>query len=173
MVPVGTTQFSHLYTGQPMDAGGAGALLAQVSAWATRALAERGIRWVTGSDELYLLAGTQLPDEDHYGEFAQVENGVGAVTLLRKRVREGIPELPRLDGKRIAVVTGSAPRRARPTAPRRSRTASSSIGSASGSSARSATSMAMATSSASTPACGPMATAVRSPFRSPPSSSIW
>ena len=108
VVPVGTTQFSHLYTGQPMDAGGAGALLAQVSAWATRALAERGIRWVTGSDELYLLAGTQLPDEDHYGEFAQVENGVGAVTLLRKRVREGIPELPRLDGKRIAVVTGSA-----------------------------------------------------------------
>jgi putative radical SAM enzyme (TIGR03279 family) len=108
VVPVGTTQFSHLYTGKPMDMRGANALLAQVSAWAGRALSERGARWVTGSDELYLLAERELPDEGHYGEFAQVENGVGAVTYLRKRVREGIEQLPRLDGKRIAVVTGSA-----------------------------------------------------------------
>src|SRR5204862_1204616 len=30
----------------------------------------------------------------------------GAVTLLRRRVQDGIGDLPRLDGKRIAVVTG-------------------------------------------------------------------
>src|SRR5262249_52969979 len=43
---------------------------------------------------------------EYYGDFAQIENGVGAVTALRRRVREGISELPRLDGKRIGVVTG-------------------------------------------------------------------
>src|SRR4030095_14103766 len=107
-VPVGATQFSPLYTGKPMGAEGAGALLDRVDAWSERALAERGIRWVSGSDELYLLAGRRLPGDAFYGDFPQIENGVGAVTYLRKRVREGLDELPRMDGKRIAVVTGSA-----------------------------------------------------------------
>jgi NifB/MoaA-like Fe-S oxidoreductase len=49
-----------------------------------------------------------LPDAAHYGEFAQIENGVGAVTKLRGRVAEGLRTLPRLDGQRIGVVTGSA-----------------------------------------------------------------
>ena len=106
IVPVGLTQFSHLYTGAPMDASRANQLLAAVSAWAERGRVERDTPWVFGSDELYLLAGQPLPDVDHYGEFAQIENGVGAVTALRKRVHEGLGDLPRLDGRRIGVVTG-------------------------------------------------------------------
>ena len=62
--------------------------------------------WVFGSDELYLLAGRELPPAEHYGEFAQIENGIGAVTALRERVRAGLDALPRLDGRRIGVVTG-------------------------------------------------------------------
>ena len=106
LVPVGVTQFSHLYDGKPMDAENAGRILAAVERWEERALAERGDRWVFGSDELYLLAGRPLPGVEHYGDFSQIENGVGAVTSLRQRVHAGIPELPRLDGKRIGVVTG-------------------------------------------------------------------
>ncbi|MFY7923174.1 MAG: DUF512 domain-containing protein [Gemmatimonas sp.] len=108
LVPVGVTQFSHLYTGQPMDAANAGRLLNAVHRWEERALDDRGDRWVYGSDELYLLAGESLPDEEHYGEFSQIENGVGAVTSLRARVRDGLSQLPRLDGRRIGVVTGTA-----------------------------------------------------------------
>ncbi|HKS07178.1 MAG TPA: DUF512 domain-containing protein [Gemmatimonadaceae bacterium] len=108
VVPVGTTQFSHLYTGEPMSAPRANALIDQVAPWAERAQRERGVPWVTGSDELYLLAGRAFPADDHYGEFAQIENGVGAVAYLRKRVREGLRRMPRLDGKRIGVVTGTA-----------------------------------------------------------------
>jgi NifB/MoaA-like Fe-S oxidoreductase len=55
-----------------------------------------------------MLANVELPGPEHYGEFAQVENGVGAVTLLRKRVRDGLADLPRLDGRRIGVVTGTS-----------------------------------------------------------------
>ena len=106
LVPVGVTQFSHLYDGKPMDADNSQRILAAVERWEERALAERGDRWVFGSDELYLLAGRPLPDAEHYGDFSQIENGVGAVTSLRERVRAGIRELPRLDGKRIGVVTG-------------------------------------------------------------------
>src|SRR5215204_4655534 len=94
LVPVGVTQFSHLYTGRPMDAENAGHILDAVE------------RWVYGSDELYLLSERLLPEAEHYGEFAQIENGVGSVASLRERVREGLDSLPRLDGKRIGVVTG-------------------------------------------------------------------
>jgi len=106
LVPVGVTQFSHLYNGRPMDAENAGRILDAVERWEARGLAERGDRWVFGSDELYLLSNHPLPDAEHYGDFSQIENGVGSVASLRQRVREGLDELPRLEGKRIGVVTG-------------------------------------------------------------------
>ncbi len=108
LVPVGLTQFSHLYSGKSMDAGNATRILEAADRWGQRALAERGEPWVYGSDELYLLAGRSLPEAEHYRDFAQIENGVGAVTSLRASVREGLARLPRLDGRRIGVVTGSA-----------------------------------------------------------------
>jgi putative radical SAM enzyme (TIGR03279 family) len=108
LVPVGVTQFSHLYTGKPMDAEHASRILDAVHRWEARGLAERGDRWVFGSDELYLLAGRELPGPEHYGDYAQIENGVGAVTALRERVVDHVGELPRLDGKRIGVVTGTS-----------------------------------------------------------------
>src|SRR5687767_15355203 len=108
VVPVGLTQFSHLYTGRGMDRASAQTLLERVERWGARALAERGETWVFGSDELYLLAGRELPAPSHYGEFAQIENGVGSITQLRMRVNAGIPDLHPLTGAKIGVVTGKA-----------------------------------------------------------------
>src|SRR5262245_28021338 len=108
VVPVGLTQFSHLYTGKSMDRPTADTLLDAVDRWASRATGDRGTAWVYGSDELYLLAGRELPPADYYGDFPQIENGVGAVTALRVRVRENLRSLPRLDGRRIGVVTGTS-----------------------------------------------------------------
>jgi NifB/MoaA-like Fe-S oxidoreductase len=61
---------------------------------------------VCGSDELYLLAGRPLPPAEFYGDFSQIENGVGAVASLRQRVEEGVSSLPHIGPKRIGVVTG-------------------------------------------------------------------
>jgi putative radical SAM enzyme (TIGR03279 family) len=108
VVPVGLTQFSHLYSGKKMDRDTAGVILAQVEAWGARAMRERGETWVFGSDELYMLAERELPGAEHYGEFAQIENGVGSVTSLQMRVAAGLDRLPRRDGQRIGVVTGLA-----------------------------------------------------------------
>jgi putative radical SAM enzyme (TIGR03279 family) len=108
VVPVGLTQFSHLYSGDSMSPAHSRALLATVERWGNRALAERDTRWVFGSDELYLLAGEPLPDAPFYEDFPQVENGVGAVASLRARLAEGLAALPRLDGRRIGIVTGTA-----------------------------------------------------------------
>jgi putative radical SAM enzyme (TIGR03279 family) len=108
VVPVGITQFSHLYTGKKMDVHAARKLLAHVIRWSDRAKKERGDAWVFGSDELYLLAEMALPPEEHYGDFAQIENGVGSITALRSRLARGLPKAKRFDGDRIGVVTGTA-----------------------------------------------------------------
>jgi putative radical SAM enzyme (TIGR03279 family) len=108
LVPVGLTQFSHLYTGKSMDQPTALGLLETSERWATRALAERGHAWVYGSDELYLLAGRELPPVEYYGDLSQIENGVGSVSALRKRVRAHAGELPWLGPLRVGVVTGTS-----------------------------------------------------------------
>lgn len=108
VVPVGLTQFSHLYTGKSMDRENANKILARVERWGAKALAERGETWVFGADELYLLAGKELPGPAHYGEFAQIENGIGSITQLRMRVAQGIQDLLPIPGTRIGVVTGKA-----------------------------------------------------------------
>jgi len=108
VVPVGLTQFSHLYTGKGMDRETARTILTQVERWGDRAMRERGETWVFGSDELYMLADRELPGAEHYGEFAQIENGVGSVTSLRMRVADGLDRVARRDGQRIGVVTGLA-----------------------------------------------------------------
>lgn len=108
IVPVGTTQFSHLYTGEPMSQPAARSLLDRAQAWGARAIEARGFRWVTGSDELYIIAKAELPGAEHYGDFPQVENGVGAVAYLRTRVQGGLDAIGSLEGKRIGVVTGTA-----------------------------------------------------------------
>lgn len=106
IIPVGLTQFSHLYTGKSMDRDTARSLLEHVERWSERGMRERGMSWVVGSDELYLLAERELPGEEHYGDFAQIENGIGSVALLRVRVRDGVSQLPSMPGRRIGVVTG-------------------------------------------------------------------
>ncbi|HEY8851514.1 MAG TPA: DUF512 domain-containing protein [Gemmatimonadaceae bacterium] len=108
VVPVGLTQFSHLYSGKGMDRDSARAILQRVERWGARGMKERGETWVFGSDELYMLAERELPGAEHYGEFAQIENGVGSVTSLRMRVAAGLDRLPRRDGQRIGIVTGLA-----------------------------------------------------------------
>jgi putative radical SAM enzyme (TIGR03279 family) len=108
LVPVGLTQFSHLYTGRSMDRGSAAGLLDVAERWGARARAERGHTWVYGSDELYLLAGRELPPIDFYGDLPQIENGVGAVAALRDRVATGVAELPWIGPSRIGVVSGTS-----------------------------------------------------------------
>jgi putative radical SAM enzyme (TIGR03279 family) len=108
MVPVGLTQFSHLYTGRSMGASIARELLATSERWASRARAERGHAWVYGSDELYLLAERDLPSVEYYGDLSQIENGVGSIAALRDRVRRSAAVLPWLGSMRIGVVTGTS-----------------------------------------------------------------
>ncbi len=64
------------------------------------------------ADEFYLNAGLPLPDVERYGEFPQLENGVGMWSLLKKEFDEAIAELPEdyalASERKITMVTGVA-----------------------------------------------------------------
>jgi putative radical SAM enzyme (TIGR03279 family) len=107
VVPVGLTTFSqHDATREPTQAECRSAA-ETTHRMAERALAERGHRWVHGADELYLNAGMPLPPAEWYGDFGQVENGVGSVRFLERRIADAGPPA-RLAGRRIGVLTGTA-----------------------------------------------------------------
>jgi putative radical SAM enzyme (TIGR03279 family) len=106
VVPVGLTRYNRDAVERlgPEDARVA---LAQVDAMRARARRERGIGWCYASDELFLLAGRPVPSRAYYDQQALVENGVGAIAEFRDRARRDERRLPRLPGRRIAVVTGT------------------------------------------------------------------
>lgn len=59
------------------------------------------------SDEFYLLAERELPSREHYGEFSQLDNGVGMCTLLKSEFEEAFAEeKPREIKRSVTVATG-------------------------------------------------------------------
>lgn len=105
-VPVGLTTFSkHHLVREPTQAE-CRAAIGQLERWAGRARQERGSSWAFGADELYLRAGLPLPAADQYDGFEQVENGVGSVRWLEKRIADDAADLADWRGKKIGVLTG-------------------------------------------------------------------
>ncbi len=107
IVPVGLTQFSHLYTGESMSAARANELIEHVERWEERALRERGDRWVFGSDELYMLAGRDLPAPSTTATSCRSRTASAPSPFCEEsRRRCERPPAPRR--RRIGVVTGTA-----------------------------------------------------------------
>ncbi len=110
VVPVALTEFSkHSLVRQPTR-DECHAALATVDDCAARAVADRGIPWCYGADDLYLQADMPLPPAEWYGEFEQRENGVGSVRYLQTRIQNARAALEGENwrGKHIGVVTGAA-----------------------------------------------------------------
>ena len=91
VVPVGVTKFREgLYPLKPYDRESAAALVDQVEAFAQSHLDRQGTRLVWCSDEFYLLAGRELPEESYFEEFTQLDNGVGMLRLLSEEFRRAL-----------------------------------------------------------------------------------
>src|SRR5262249_48859992 len=86
VVPVGLTEYSKHHLCREPIAVECAAAVSVVERWGALARRERGETWVYGADELYLRAGLELPSAEVYGHFDQVENGVGSVRFLERRI---------------------------------------------------------------------------------------
>ena len=83
IVPVGLTKHREgLAPLRPFDREVACETIDRVEAYAAECLERRGSRIFWCSDELYLKAGREVPPDEYYEEYSQLENGVGLMRLL-------------------------------------------------------------------------------------------
>lgn len=102
-VPVGLTKHRHgLAKIQPYTAKTAAKQLQLMLANGNAFEKENGERFIYPSDEWFLLSGKDIPAESFYGDFPQLENGVGMWRLLEDEFCEALKEL-RGDKKKRAV----------------------------------------------------------------------
>jgi putative radical SAM enzyme (TIGR03279 family) len=111
IVPAGLTRFREgLCQLEPFTAEECATVLDQVNAVADRHFATHGSRLFFCSDEFYLKSGRELPDEEFYEGYPQLENGVGMITSLRTEffdcMEGGAQKKARR--RRVSLATGEA-----------------------------------------------------------------
>ncbi len=110
MVPCGLTGHREgLYPLRPFDAASASAVLDIANKYGEKNLASRGARLIYASDEFFLLSGRDIPENDYYEGYPQLENGVG---MIRSDCDEFCERLEnaenRVYNREVSIATGEA-----------------------------------------------------------------
>ena len=108
VVPVGLSKFRDgLEPLEPFTKEDAKRVIDQIEKWQKKAYEEYGLHFIHASDEWYLLAEEELPKEESYDGYLQLENGVGMLRLLETEFYDA------LDGKKgdavprkVSIATG-------------------------------------------------------------------
>ena len=104
VVPAGLTKFRKgLYPLELFNKEDACQVLDQIHGWQQKMMEKFGIHFIHASDEWYIMAGRELPQEDSYDGYLQLENGVGMLRLLGTEVQDTLAELDGDDRKVQAV----------------------------------------------------------------------
>jgi putative radical SAM enzyme (TIGR03279 family) len=111
VVPVGLTRYREGLCGlEPFSGDDARKVVGQIETFGGEFLKKHGTRLVYPADEFYLKAGKMIPDEDFYEGFAQIENGVGMISMFRGEFESARMSAPREDKRvrSVSVATGVA-----------------------------------------------------------------
>ena len=122
VVPVGLSKYREgLYPLEPFTKEDALEVLATIHRWQKVCMESHGTHFIHASDEWYLLAEMDLPGEENYDGYIQLENGVGMIRLLIDEFTEALEtlkermadtdtpkeELPDREGEHVvSMVTG-------------------------------------------------------------------
>ena len=107
-VPVGLTKYRDgLYPLEPYTKEGAEEVIDIIHSFADGFETEHGVRLAYPSDEFFLKAERKIPEDEYYGEYNQLENGVGLLALLRQELGYALEDWED-DGvsRRISLATG-------------------------------------------------------------------
>ena len=114
IVPAGLTRHREkLYPLTPYTPEECAKIIAQVDRVGDECEKTYGKRIFCCADELYLSAGLPLPGEAYYGDYDQIENGVGMITSLTSEVKTELEYADeykeKFTGPRsVSIVTGAA-----------------------------------------------------------------
>ena len=111
VVPVGLTKYREgLYPLEPFTKEDAIEVLKTIHKWQDKMYEEYGLHVMHASDEWYILAGEELPEEERYDGYLQLENGVGMLRLLENEFEEAYAGLEGDDKVReVSMATGRLP----------------------------------------------------------------
>lgn len=108
IVPVGLTKYrGGLYPLEPFTKEDAREVLSVIHRWQEKIYQEHGIHMIHAGDEWYVLAEEEVPEEERYDGYLQLENGVGMMRLLFNEVQEALSAVTG-DGRQreISLATG-------------------------------------------------------------------
>ena len=112
VVPAGMTAYRDgLYPLEDFSPEECAGVIAQVTEFADRCEKECGERIFFAADELYVKSGTPLPPYEKWGEFTQIENGVGMLASFEHEFETALAMLTAEDRKTsrtVSVATGEA-----------------------------------------------------------------
>ena len=107
IVPVGLTKFREgLYELKPFTPEHAGETIDLVTAFGDKCIEKFGTRLFFCSDEMYICANRELPDDEFYEEHTQLENGVGMIRLLEAEFKSALSLSDRPDGVPFSIACG-------------------------------------------------------------------
>lgn len=111
VVPVGLTKYRNgLEPLKPFDKEKAAAAIETVEAFARQCEEYYGSKIVFCSDEFYILAERELPDDEYYEDYSQLDNGVGMLRLLKVEFETALKMVDSSEGDAVpfTVATGEA-----------------------------------------------------------------
>ena len=115
LVPVGLTEHREGLTDlRKYTRDEAAAVLDLADRWREKLFRKIGTRFVFPSDEFYLAAGREVPGDETYEEYGQIDDGVGMLRLLQTEFEEAYEELPparrtrTAKARRLAIATGQS-----------------------------------------------------------------
>lgn len=108
VVPVGLSKYREgLYPLEPFTKEDAKEVLRIIHEWQDKLYPEYGLHFIHASDEWYILAEEELPEEESYDGYLQLENGVGMLRLLMNEFEEGMKQITReVKPTEVSLVTG-------------------------------------------------------------------
>lgn len=112
-VPVGLTCYRDGLTGlNPFTKEQSRDVICRIDSYNSQFMCYNNMNIAFAADEFYLSADLPMPDCSRYGDFVQLENGVGMWTLLKSEFEDAIKSVPdgfRLGKERhITMATGAA-----------------------------------------------------------------
>jgi putative radical SAM enzyme (TIGR03279 family) len=110
VVPVGLTshrkRLPHL---EPVTSRYARDFVAQWQASSEKLAQQLGAPFLFLADEFFLKGEIPFPALASYGDFPQLENGVGMIPLFQVEAEEALEDVPKQPGLHLTVVTGHSP----------------------------------------------------------------
>lgn len=109
VVPVGLSKYREgLHPLEPFGKEDAASTLSIIERWQKRLYEEHGTHFIHASDEFYILAERQLPEEVRYDGYPQLENGVGMLRLLDTEIESALKACGKYKGEpeTISIATG-------------------------------------------------------------------